>query len=110
MSTSPVMSLDGEKNIAQSALINRENVLRVLGNFSTSLEKIKKAIQDGDAESLQKQMTQAIENRQEWIRDRKENTWISIENQVPLPTAGEVLSRLVTFGRPKQTPPKNRKK
>jgi len=102
LATSPIESLDGDKAIAQTSLANRENVLRVMDNLMASLTRLRQAIQDGDAESLQDQVEQAREGRELWIKQRKINDWVSVDSpQAPLPTAGDVLGRLVGL-RPKQ--------
>jgi len=105
--TIPILSMEGQKNIAQSAIVNRDNVLRVIDNLIGSLKSIRESIQDGDVESLQNWMQHAVESRQTWIDQRKQNNWANVDNpQPPLPTAGEVLGRLISFGRPKPPPKK----
>ena len=100
--TFPILSMEGQANIAQSALVNRENVLRVIDNLIGSLKSIRQAIQDEDVQSLQNWVKHAIESRQTWIDQRKLNNWANLDYpQPPLPTAGEVFGRLIGLGRPK---------
>ncbi len=111
MGTSPVLSLAGEKSLAQSALVNRENVIRVINNYMVSLNKIRSALQENDSSTLHQLLSQAVTDRDEWTQQRLKNDWMSIDSpQTPLPTAGEVLGRLVSFGKSRSAPPKKRNK
>jgi prephenate dehydrogenase len=104
LATSPILGLEGNKTIAQAALANRENVVRVIDNLIASLTKLRQAIQNDDAAGLQKQVQAALEDREIWIGQRKINNWASVDSPPSaLPTAGDVLGRLVGL-RPKPTP------
>ncbi len=104
LATSPILDLEGTKTIAQAALANRENVVRVIDNLIASLASLRQAIQNDDAAGLQKQVQAALEDRETWIGQRKINDWASIESPPgSLPTVGDVLGRLIGM-RPKPTP------
>jgi prephenate dehydrogenase len=104
LSTSPVMTMEGKDNIAQSALANRENVVRVIDNFSRNLVFLRQAIQDDNREALQERVKQARESIQIWIQQRKSNNWLNVENPAPaMPTAGEVFGRLIGLRKPKSS-------
>ena len=103
LATSPILGLEGNKAIAKAALANRENVVRVMDNLIAALTNLRTAIQNDNADGVQQQMQEAREAREVWIGQRKINDWISVDSPPStLPTAGEVLGRLVGL-RPKST-------
>jgi prephenate dehydrogenase len=104
LATSPILGLEGEKSVAQAAIANRENVVRVIDNLMAELAHLRTAIQNEDADELQKRVQDAQENREIWIGQRKVNNWVSVDSPPSnLPTPGDVLGRLVGF-RPKSAP------
>jgi len=109
IATLPIQGFDGNQTIAAAALENQANAVRVIDNLIASLTHLRTAIQNNDANDLQEQILQAQESRENWLGQRNVNDWASIENPPnALPTAGEVLGRLVGF-RPRPTP-KDKKK
>jgi prephenate dehydrogenase len=109
LATSPILGLDGNQAVAPAALANRENVVRVIDNLIASLTQLRTAIQDNDSAGLQKQIQEAQEDREIWIGQRKINDWVSVDSPPSaLPTAGDVLGRLVGLRPRSSSKDKNR--
>jgi prephenate dehydrogenase len=110
MGTAPLQSIEGKKDIAQAARHNRENMVRLIDTMVASLSSIRQAIQEDDAETINNWMNHALEERSLWISQRKSNDWNRIDHPTtPLPTASEVLGRLVGIRKGKPNS-KDRKK
>ena len=96
--TSPVLELDESKQLGQTALLNSQNAARVLDNVIAELGLLRDAIAAGDEEALAKQLVQARDARQSWIKARLSGDYTNAPAN-PLPTSGEILGRLIGFGK-----------
>lgn len=110
--TSPILTMEGQKNIAHSAIANRENALRVLDNMMKSLSTLRQAIDEQDEDYLRELAQAALDKRTEWVSQRKQNDWNSIEGfHQSMPTAGEVFGQLFGIRKSRaQREAKDRKK
>src|SRR5512140_2994912 len=68
--TSAVLELDERKELGQADLLNRENTVRVLNNLIDELALLRDALAGGDEAALAKQLQQARDARQAWIKAR----------------------------------------
>ncbi len=101
--THPVQELDEVKLFGQAALLNRDNTLRVLANLVTELESLQVALVDQNEEALAKTLGRARDSHLEWWAQRKLANWNTPQRTEPLPTSGEVLSRLIGLGKRKKS-------
>ncbi|HMD89517.1 MAG TPA: prephenate dehydrogenase [Anaerolineaceae bacterium] len=93
--TSAVETFDERQQLGQAALLNRENVLRVIDNLLDELQRLRQAIADQDGQALQKLFEQARSSRSEWLSQRMAARWDTTFKQIPIPSALERLGRLV---------------
>jgi len=109
LTTRPVEHLDESKQLGQSALMNRENVLRVIDTLVNSLEDLRDMIDRQDADALSEYLGQARDNRAQWIRQRTSANWDAggPSAMQSVPSAGEMLGKLVGI-RPKKDGDKRR--
>lgn len=85
-----------------SALLNRENVLRVIDGVLASLQSIRNDISDEDAEALQERLSRARRGREEWWKHRLTSRWPEEEtHHIEAPTASDVFGRLLGLRRRK---------
>jgi prephenate dehydrogenase len=74
--TSVLASHDEASSLADSTLENRQNVVRVLNGYITSLLKLRDAIEDGDRDALVQQLEANHKGRLRWIRERHAADWL----------------------------------
>ena len=92
--TQPVTLLDERKQLGKIALLNRENVLRVLDNLIQSLQEIRGMVDRGEEDALHEYLTTAREGRAEWLKQRQTADWDAVRSQ-PAPSVAETFGRLV---------------
>jgi prephenate dehydrogenase len=96
----PVLDLDETKLLGQAAIMNRENVLRLIDAAQVELSSLRTAIEEADQAGLQALLAGARTDRETWIGQRQSADWQSEglpQNQSPTPR--EMLGRLIGFGR-----------
>lgn len=98
--TGPVSHMSTPQALANSAVLNRENVLRMIDGFIGSLQSLRADINDGDETNLQERLQRAYQGREHWWLERIAADWTN-EQVTPaaLPTASEVFGRLLGLGR-----------
>lgn len=74
--TSGLASHDEALSLAESALENHENVVRVINGYITSLLKLRDLIEDGDREALLKQLEANHDGRLRWVNERQAAEWL----------------------------------
>lgn len=97
--TAPVTQMIKPEALADSALLNQENILRTLDGFIGSLQSLRSAIANNEKELLQDRLKRAAEGRARWWQQRLAADWSN--EQIPrteLPTASEVFGRLLGIG------------
>jgi prephenate dehydrogenase len=89
------------KALTSEVLTNREHVIRLIDNITARLAEIQKELYEQDAEALTKRFTAARQRRERWLGQRLRGDWAAEDMAPPveLPTAKEVFSRMVGFGR-----------
>jgi prephenate dehydrogenase len=93
--TSAAETFDERELLGQAALLNRENVLRVIDNLLEALQQLRQAIADQDSQALQKLLEQARTSRIDWMGQRMTAKWDTTFAQVSMPSALERLGRLI---------------
>jgi 3-phosphoshikimate 1-carboxyvinyltransferase len=68
---------------ADLILANRDNVLRWLDTYASTLASIRQAIAAGDAEGLADRFASALQERQSWTEDRARGTWEGPGQEMP---------------------------
>ena len=82
----------------QGALMNKQNTLRVMDNAIASMQEMRQLIADDDDKGLAELMRSAIQARDLWRAQREKSDW-DLGPVEDLPTAGEIMGRLVGLGR-----------
>ena len=107
--TSPIAHFGDPASITSTAMLNRENTLRVLGGVIASLQALRADIQHENYAALTERLERARDGREQWWQDRQEANW-SAENRPRLEksAAASVFSDMLRFGgrtpRPKNAP------
>lgn len=97
--SAPILHPNEREAFGQAALLNQENVLRMIDNYITSLMSLRELIKEQNAKELQTMLKHALEGKQEWLRERQEAPWINGEKSTfDTPTAGDILGRLIGLG------------
>lgn len=94
--------LQGEPGaLCTSALLARENMLRVMDSAIAALQAIRTDIKNEDAVSLTERLDRARSGRESWWNQRQSADWLSEEmpRQGEMPKASEVFGRLMGLGR-----------
>lgn len=96
--TRPLVEPSESKFFGQSALLNKDNVLRMLDQMIASLRATRQAIAEGDEEGLKTHLDKAVGARLLWETQRRKSDWENLPTN-PLPTSGEIMGRLFGLGR-----------
>lgn len=84
----------------QTALLNKENSVRVLDNAIAALRSLRQAVQDENEAELAQRIRAAVKARSEWQIQRQKGDWGMLAgSSEPLPSAGDILGRLVGWNR-----------
>ncbi len=94
-STSAALLLDENAQLGHTALVNRENTLRLLGELIANLSEIRKYVADGDADNLNRVMQKAVKERKEWLKHRQSGDFDAEKEEKP--SIGDTLKRLFGF-------------
>ena len=73
--TAPAELFGSARSIISTALLNKENVLRVLDRAIVSLQDMRAEIQSGDAEAIEARIEQARQGRAKWLNERLSANW-----------------------------------
>jgi len=78
------------KTLAEAALLNRENVLRVIDSAIAAVQAIRHDLQNEDEESLEEKLTRARRAREEWLKVRLNAEWVrqDLPKAAPPATSG----------------------
>jgi prephenate dehydrogenase len=102
--TSPIAQLTDHRSLRSAALLNRENVLRVMDGLIAALQVIRGDIQGEAEEALDERLGRARRGREEWWKQRLTSEWVGEEApSSETPSASEWFGRLLGLGKkPKQ--------
>lgn len=104
--TRPLVESSESKFFGQSALLNKDNTLRMLDYLIASLRATRQSIADGDEEGLKNSIDKAVSARLLWETQRRKSDWENLPTN-PLPTSGEIMGRLFGLGRKSNKDKKN---
>jgi prephenate dehydrogenase len=101
--TAPVMYPTEPKTLTTAAMLNRENVVRVLDGLVASLNAIRNDLSNEDSENLEERLNRAREGRTAWLRGRMAANWVAEETaSVEAPSASEIFGRFIGRGKKKE--------
>ena len=101
--SAPVMYPTEPKTLTTAAMLNRENVMRVLDGLVASMNAIRNDLSTEDNESLEERLNRAREGRKFWLQGRMSADWAAEEiTTVEAPTASELFGRFIGRGRKKE--------
>ena len=82
------------KALGLSALLNRQNVLRVLDDYIHSLTELRKRIADDDSDGLRAILENARERRDKWWLQRLSDDYGALIEQPQIPSTGDMFGRM----------------
>jgi prephenate dehydrogenase len=72
---------DEASSLSEAALGNRENVLRVLDTYISSLQRLRNEIEHGDNQSVAEFLDDAVKARDRWLNERIKADWENVRQQ-----------------------------
>jgi prephenate dehydrogenase len=66
---------DDSNSLCEAVLTDRENAIRLLNAYITSLIELRDEIEDGDREAVGKRLNNALEGRNRWLGERARADW-----------------------------------
>lgn len=101
--TAPIMYPTEPKTLTSAAMLNRENVIRVIDGAVASLIAMRNDLESEDESTLEERLERAREGRQVWLKGRLVADWAAEESvSVEAPTASEMFGRFIGRGRKKK--------
>jgi prephenate dehydrogenase len=86
---------DKPESLSAAAMLNRENVARVLDVYIAALRGLRDAIQAGDAAEVTSRLERAVKNRQVWWKQRQSGDWAATDHKTPeIPSLGERFKQM----------------
>mgnify|MGYP001815365723 FL=1 len=100
--TAPVMYPSEPSTLSTAAMLNKENVIRVLDGAVAAINAIRSDLSNDDVKTLEERLNRAREGRQVWLNGRLAANWAADETtSVEPPTASEVFGRFIGRGKKK---------
>lgn len=102
--TGPSVLLGEPDTIANSALLTQEHVVRVIDSLIATLHHMRADINEQNHKALLESLKRARTGREGWWRERWTAHWSAEETapSVEMPTAKDIMGRLVGWRRPKE--------
>lgn len=97
--SSPLQSLDEDKDLGQALLYNSQNQVRLIDAYIEELHRLREMILRQDAEALRKTLQKAVDGQEMWINRRQSRNWDAIDASEEKKT-GSWLVNLFGAGRP----------
>lgn len=108
--TEPLMYMPEGSTLESLAMMNKENVTRVINDLVYALIDIREAIEDEDREKLDKLVASARKGQATWFNQRMAAEWEKESARSNVPSSGEHLSRFFTGGLFKKREDKSKEK
>jgi len=97
--TAGVAYHDDVDSLGGTALENRENIVRLLNNYITSLIRLRDDIDANDRESVNAQLEDALQGRIRWFDERIAAEWLKGEAQpIDAPSFGDRVNQMLFGG------------
>lgn len=101
--SAPIMYPTEPRTLTTAAILNRENVIRVIDSAVASLNAMRNDLLNEDDQALEERLVRAREGRQVWLQGRMVADWATEETTtVEAPTASELFGRFIGVGRKKK--------
>jgi prephenate dehydrogenase len=101
--SAPVMYPTEPKTLTTAAMLNRENVVRVLDGLIASINAIRNDLSTEDSKTLEERLNRAREGRTAWLRGRMAADWAAEETaSVEAPSTSEIFGRFIGRGKKKE--------
>ena len=98
--TAPVVHMDDEQALMAAALLNGENVLRVLDGALAALQAIRQDIASQDGKALAERLGRARRGREQWWQERQSMDWSGDgKPDLEMPDRKGMLDRWFGLGR-----------
>ncbi|RPI93444.1 MAG: prephenate dehydrogenase [Chloroflexi bacterium] len=92
-------------SVGESALENRENIVRLLNAYIASLLDLRDEIEADDREAVAKRLENVLKKRQRWFDERSLAEWLrGEEEKVDAPGFGDRLTQMFIGSRSKDRP------
>jgi len=96
----PIVHLGEPGALTSTAMLNRENMIRVLDSVIASLQKLRDDIDHEDADKLSERLERAQKGRERWWKERQQANWAAegrpkIERES---AASSIFGDLLRFG------------
>jgi prephenate dehydrogenase len=85
------LASEGPSGYSDLLLSNRDNILRWIDAFSSSLSSMRQALMDGEPEPLAQRFEAALAERSKWLRDREDGRWADLPG-VEMPEKSRMLT------------------
>ena len=90
---------DEARSLGDASIGNRENVVRVLDAYLSSLRRLRDEIEKGEEESVAEFLEDAAQAHDRWLNERTRADWQNVErDRSDLPRFGERLSQMFLGG------------
>jgi prephenate dehydrogenase len=97
----PILQSWDAQSVGAAALLNRENVVRMLDEVLASLASIRQEIADEDAAALEQRLATLRSGREQWGIQRLNGDWPEDKGPaVEPPSASDMLGRLIGLRKP----------
>ncbi|MCJ7537874.1 MAG: prephenate dehydrogenase/arogenate dehydrogenase family protein [Anaerolineales bacterium] len=101
--TAPVMYPTEPSTLTTAAMLNRENVIRVLDGAMASINAIRNDLINEEVKLLEERLNRAREGRKAWLNGRLAANWAADETtSVEAPTASDIFGRFIGRGKKKE--------
>ena len=101
--TAPVMYPTEPSTLTTAAMLNRENVIRVLDGAMASINAIRNDLINEEEKLLEERLNRAREGRKAWLNGRLAANWAADETiRVEAPTASDIFGRFIGRGKKKE--------
>lgn len=101
--TAPVMYPTEPSTLTTAAMLNRENVIRVLDGAMASINAIRNDLINEEVKFLEERLNRAREGRKAWLNGRLAANWAADETtSVEAPTASDIFGRFIGRGKKKE--------
>lgn len=88
------------ETLSAAALLNHENVIRVIDGLVASLQSIRSDIESSDSQALEERLRRAREGLEEWWQQRQTANWVGEEApSVEMPESSDWFGRILGMGR-----------
>jgi prephenate dehydrogenase len=101
--TAPVMYPTEPSTLTTAAMLNRENVIRMLDGAVASINAIRNDLINEEEKLLEERLNRAREGRKAWLNGRLVANWAADETtRVEAPTASDIFGRFIGRGKKKE--------